>query len=88
MRSRLHRPEQTGAWHPVFLVITADGASRCCKMCSASYKQPCVGARSRWYGPEAPRWLGPLPYEYPDWLPEEAPANYRFDPAALSLPEV
>lgn len=44
--------------------------------------------RSRWYGPEAPRWLGPLPYEYPDWLPEDVPANYGFDVAALSAPEV
>lgn len=40
--------------------------------------------RSRWYSPERPKWLGPLPHDYPAWLPAEAPGNYAFDPAGLS----
>eukprot|EP00208_Stichococcus_sp_RCC1054_P002022 CAMPEP_0206141960 /NCGR_PEP_ID=MMETSP1473-20131121/14903_1 /ASSEMBLY_ACC=CAM_ASM_001109 /TAXON_ID=1461547 /ORGANISM="Stichococcus sp, Strain RCC1054" /LENGTH=211 /DNA_ID=CAMNT_0053536733 /DNA_START=296 /DNA_END=928 /DNA_ORIENTATION=- len=41
-------------------------------------------ADSRWYGPERPKWLGPLPHDYPAWLPAEVPGNYAFDPAGLS----
>lgn len=42
---------------------------------------------SPWFGPERPKWLGPLPHEYADWLPEEAAGNYGFDVARLSQPE-
>lgn len=40
--------------------------------------------RSRWYGSERPKFLGPLEAEYPPWLTGEAPADYGFDPLALS----
>jgi hypothetical protein len=40
--------------------------------------------RSPWYGPERPKWLGPLPHQYADWLPQDAPGNYGFDIARLS----
>ena len=44
----------------------------------------CGAGCSPWFGPERPKWVGPLPYAYPQWLPEEAPGNYGFDPAGLS----
>lgn len=34
---------------------------------------------SRWYGPERPLWLGPLPYEYPEYLKGEVAGDYGFD---------
>ncbi len=47
-------------------------------------RMTCLSGCSPWYGPERPKWVGPLPYAYPRWLPEEAPGNYGFDPAGLS----
>ncbi|KAK9818914.1 hypothetical protein WJX81_000231 [Elliptochloris bilobata] len=41
-------------------------------------------AESRWYGPERPKFLGPLEADYPPWLRGDAPADYGFDPLALS----
>ena len=32
--------------------------------------------RSMWYGPERPRWLGPLSYSYPQHLRGDAPGDY------------
>ena len=40
--------------------------------------------RSPWYGAERPKFLGPLEADYPPWLRGEAPADYGFDPLALS----
>ena len=34
---------------------------------------------SMWYGPERPKWLGPIPYEYPAHLTGGYPADYGFD---------
>lgn len=45
------------------------------------------GFCSPWFGPERPKWLGPLPHEYAKWLPEEAAGNYGFDVARFSQPE-
>ena len=41
-------------------------------------------SRSPWYGAERPKFLGPLEADYPPWLRGEAPADYGFDPLALS----
>ena len=37
-----------------------------------------------WYGPERPKWLGPLEYSYPQHLRGSAPGDYGYDPASLS----
>lgn len=34
---------------------------------------------STWYGPDRPKWLGPLPFDYPAHLTGEYPADYAFD---------
>lgn len=39
---------------------------------------------SLWYGAERPRWLGPIPYEYPAYLRGEVAGDYGFDVAGLA----
>lgn len=34
---------------------------------------------SFWYGSARPKWLGPLPYEYPEHLVGDTPGDYGFD---------
>lgn len=40
-------------------------------------------ADSRWYGPQRPKWLGPIAADYPAHLQGEAPADYGYDVASL-----
>ncbi|BFG30491.1 hypothetical protein CerSpe_167650 [Prunus speciosa] len=40
--------------------------------------------QSLWYGEERPRWLGPIPYDYPAYLTGELPGDYGFDVVGLS----
>ncbi|XP_074263983.1 chlorophyll a-b binding protein 7, chloroplastic isoform X2 [Silene latifolia] len=40
--------------------------------------------QSRWYGENRPRWLGPLPFEYPSHLRGQLPGDYGFDVAGLA----
>lgn len=39
---------------------------------------------SFWYGKDRPRWLGPIPYDYPVYLSGELPGDYGFDLVGLS----
>lgn len=39
---------------------------------------------SYWYGKERPRWLGPIPYDYPTYLTGDLPGDYGYDIAGLS----
>lgn len=39
---------------------------------------------SLWYGEKRPRWLGPIPYDYPPYMTGELPGDYGFDVAGLS----
>lgn len=39
---------------------------------------------SLWYGEGRPRWLGPIPFDYPVFLTGELPGDYGFDVAGLS----
>lgn len=39
----------------------------------------CPAARSPWYGPDRPKWLGPLEYSYDTYQTGDAPGDYAYD---------
>jgi light-harvesting complex II chlorophyll a/b binding protein 7 len=39
----------------------------------------CPAARSPWYGPDRPKWLGPLNYSYDTYQTGDAPGDYAYD---------
>ncbi|KAL5707327.1 Chlorophyll a-b binding protein 7 [Ranunculus cassubicifolius] len=53
---------------------------------SINFKASAQQARNNsfWYGEERPRWLGPIPYDYPEHLTGELPGDYGFDIFGLS----
>lgn len=50
---------------------------------AAERERRVVRARSRWFGPRRPLWLGPLPTEAPTWLDGTLPGDYGYDPLGL-----
>ena len=44
-----------------------------------SWPKPCAYTCSPWYGPERPKWLGPLDYSYDTYQSGEAPGDYAYD---------
>ncbi|PON54670.1 Chlorophyll A-B binding protein [Parasponia andersonii] len=53
---------------------------------SANFRALAQKARqqSLWYGEDRPRWLGPIPYDYPPYLTGQVAGDYGFDIAGLS----
>lgn len=50
---------------------------------SAEKARAAVRSRSKWFGPERPQWLGPIPNEPPTWLDGTLPGDYGYDPLSL-----
>ncbi|CAI9115324.1 OLC1v1016199C2 [Oldenlandia corymbosa var. corymbosa] len=40
-------------------------------------------SNNMWYGEDRPRWLGPIPFDYPAYLTGELPGDYGFDIVGL-----
>ena len=51
---------------------------RCMLACNAEAHN-CPAARSPWYGPDRPKWLGPLEYSYDTYQTGDAPGDYAYD---------
>lgn len=58
--------------------LAVDNSSRFRAMAEEARKE------STWYGEQRPRFLGPIPYNYPAHLTGELPGDYGFDVAGLS----
>ena len=47
----------------------------------------CFAGCSPWYGPERPKWLGPLDYNYDTYQTGDAPGDYAYDILQLGKEE-
>ena len=50
-----------------------------CMLARIAEAHNCPAACSPWYGPDRPKWLGPLNYSYDTYQTGDAPGDYAYD---------